>query len=114
MIAALAMRKLQALHLLSTPGVKTTTDVVVAIVNDLERALIQAPVMRLKRQAAGTDWDRAFVDMEAGEVDDVAGVPAGSDDSDPEADHFRLLHARLHDAMFAVIEASDGEIRYLV
>ena len=44
LIAALAMRKLQALHLLATPGVRTTTDVVVAIVNDLERALIQAPV----------------------------------------------------------------------
>ena len=51
MIAALAMRKLQALHLLATPGVRTTTDVVVAIVNDLERALVQAPNMRLKRQA---------------------------------------------------------------
>ncbi len=43
MVAALAMRKLQALNLLATPGVRTTTDVVVAIVNDLERALIQAP-----------------------------------------------------------------------
>ena len=32
MIAALAMRKLQALHLLATPGVRTTTDVVVTIV----------------------------------------------------------------------------------
>jgi hypothetical protein len=114
MIAALAMRKLQALHLLSTPGVRTTTDVVVAIVNDLERALIQAPVMRLKRQAASTDWDRAFADMEAGEVDDLDGVPGDADDSDLEADHFRLLHARLHDAMFAVIEASEGEIKYLV
>lgn len=55
MIAALAMRKLQALHLLATPGVKTTTDVVVTIVNDLDRALIQAPAMRLKREAAA-DW----------------------------------------------------------
>ena len=43
MIAALAMRKLQALRLLATPGVRTTTDVVVAIVNDLDRALLQAP-----------------------------------------------------------------------
>jgi hypothetical protein len=25
-----------------------------------------------------------------------------------------MLHALLHEAMFAVIEASDGEIRYLV
>ena len=43
LIAAMAMRKLQALHLLSTPGVRTSTDVVVAIVQDLQRALIQAP-----------------------------------------------------------------------
>ena len=40
MVAALAMRKLQALHLLSTPGVRTTTDVVVTIVQDIDRALI--------------------------------------------------------------------------
>ena len=39
MIAALAMRKLQALHLLATPGVRTSTDVVVTIVQDLARAL---------------------------------------------------------------------------
>lgn len=37
LIAAMAMRKLQALHLLATPGVRTATDVVVAIVQDLER-----------------------------------------------------------------------------
>ena len=36
MIAALAMRKLQALNLLATPGVRTTTDVVVTIVSDLD------------------------------------------------------------------------------
>src|SRR5215831_9198802 len=45
MIAALAMRKLQALNLLARPGVATTTDMVVTIVQDLDRALIQAPVM---------------------------------------------------------------------
>src|SRR5713101_8730851 len=48
MIAALAMRKLQALHLLATPGVRTSTDVVFTIVQDLTRALLQAPVMRLR------------------------------------------------------------------
>ena len=58
MVAALAMRKLQALNLLATPGVRTTTDVVVAIVNDLERAMVQAPNMccalRQTRPATGT------------------------------------------------------------
>ena len=57
LIAAMAMRKLQALHLIATPGVRTTTDVVVAIVQDLQRALIQAPAMRLKLAASATDWD---------------------------------------------------------
>ena len=60
MIAALAMRKLQALRLLALPGVRTSTDVVLSIVNDLDRALIQAPVMRLKLRAEETDWDAAF------------------------------------------------------
>ena len=58
MIAALAMRKLQALRLLATPGVRTSTDVVLAIINDLERALIQAPAMRLKLRASTVDWGR--------------------------------------------------------
>ena len=60
MIAALAMRKLQALHLLATPGVRTSTDVVVTIVQDLTRALLQAPVMRLRVAAERTDWDAAL------------------------------------------------------
>ncbi|MCU1454468.1 MAG: hypothetical protein JWN46_2614 [Acidimicrobiales bacterium] len=114
MIAAVAMRKLQALHLLATPGVRTATDVIVSIVNDLERALLQAPVMRLKRQAAATDWDQAFVDLESGGVAELEVAPADADDLDPEVERFISLHDQLHEAMFAVIEASDGEIRYLI
>lgn len=114
MVAALAMRKLQALHLLATPGVRTATDVVVSIVNDLERAMIQAPNMWLKRRAASTDWDRAFEDMEALDVGTAAaGAPVEADDVDPEVVRFRTLHGLLHDAMFAVIDVSDGEIREL-
>lgn len=112
MVAALAMRKLQALHLLATPGVRTATDVVVAIVNDLERAMVQAPNMWLKRRASVTDWDRAFEDM-ASESVAFAAAPAESDDVDPEVLRFRTLHGLLHDAMFAVIDASEGEIREL-
>ena len=41
MIAAMAMQKLQALHLIATPGVLTTTDVILAIINDLDRALLK-------------------------------------------------------------------------
>lgn len=131
MIAALAMRKLQALNLLSTPGVMTTTDVVITIVQDLDRALVQAPNMRLKLQAAGTDWDAAFAALDTRSKDPVddddpsfgtshpsrrtdAGAPVDATQVDPEAERFRMLHGRLHDAVFAVIDVSEGEIRYLI
>ncbi|HTN81242.1 MAG TPA: hypothetical protein VMK16_16340 [Acidimicrobiales bacterium] len=112
MIAALAMRKLQALNLLATPGVRTTTDVVVTIVSDLDRALVQAPVMRLRLAAAATDWDAelAWLEGEEAAVDDA---PVEATDADPEAAHFRALHAKLHAAMEAVVEATGGEIRIL-
>jgi hypothetical protein len=114
MIAALAMRKLQALRLLAQPGVRTTTDVVVAIVTDLDRALVQAPAMRLKLQAAATDWDEELAGLAeppnstAGEPTPAA--PASADEDDPEAERFKERHGRLHAAMFAVIQASEGEI----
>jgi hypothetical protein len=111
MIAALAMRKLQALRLLSTPGVRTTTDVVVAIVNDLERALLQAPAMRLRVRAATTDWDAELARLDGDEP--PSAVPDDASDRDPEVDRFRMLHARLHEAVLAVVRASDGEVRIL-
>jgi hypothetical protein len=110
MIAAFAMRKLQALHLLATPGVMTTTDVIVSIVSDLDRALVQAPVMRLRVAAEHTDWDAEFAQLAM----DGADHPAASSDADPETDRFRLLHSRLHDAVGAVLDASEGEIRFLI
>jgi hypothetical protein len=111
LIAAMAMRKLQALHLLSTPGVRTSTDVVVSIVQDLNRALLQAPVMRLQLAAEHTDWDAAFDDLIDGEA---TPAPEHTDEEDQETIHFRQLHERLHEAVVAVLRASDGEIRYLV
>ncbi len=111
MIAALAMRKLQALRLLATPGVRTSTDVVLAIVNDLERALLQAPVMRLKLRASTVDWDAAFAQLDVVEHPSRAGhLPHDVAEADPEADYFRELHAEVHAAAFAVYEASNGEI----
>ena len=111
MIAALAMRKLQALRLLATPGVRTSTDVVLAIVNDLERALLQAPVMRLKLRASTVDWDAAFAQLEVVEHPSRVGhLPHDVAEADPEADYFRELHAEVHAAAFAVYEASNGEI----
>jgi hypothetical protein len=133
MIAALAMRKLQALHLLSTPGVMTTTDVVVTIVQDLDRALVQAPNMHLKLQAAATDWDAELAVLDGSEegdgapgeggtpaaevappAPDLGEAPADPAQVDPETERFRARHAQLHEAVYAVLEASDGEIRYLV
>jgi hypothetical protein len=120
MIAALAMRKLQALHLLATPGVMTTTDVVVTIVQDLDRALGQAPGMYLKLQAAAADWDAELAGLDASDPSGSGGstgagaAPVDPSQADPVADRFRLLHGRLHEALFAVIEASEGEIRFLV
>lgn len=108
MIAALAMRKLQALHLLALPGVRTTTDVVVTVVQDLDRALVQAPVMHLRHQAEQTDWDAAFAAL----TDEVThDAPHAADDDDAEVTRFRQLHVALHHAARAVVEASEGEIR---
>lgn len=106
MIAALAMRKLQAVHLLATPGVRTTTDVVVTVVQDLTRALLQAPTMRLSVAASSTDWDAALAGLDA--LDDNA--PAQADEADPEAERFEQLHSALHEAVQAVLERSGGEI----
>jgi hypothetical protein len=111
LVAAMAMRKLQALHLIATPGVRTTTDVVVSIVQDLQRALLQAPVMRLKRAASEVDWDAELASLDAG----VGGEPpTDPEQADPEADRFRSLHELLIVAMEAVLRASDGRIRVFV
>jgi hypothetical protein len=116
MIAATAMRKLQALRLLSQPGVRTSTDVVVTIVQDLDRALLQAPMMRLKRAAERTDWDAALEELthDEGAGEGLDEAPAAPTDDDPEALRFRELHGRLHAAVRAVVAASDGGIVYLV
>ena|GEM_PF-325812 len=132
LIAAMAMRKLQALRLLAQPGVRTTTDVVVTIVQDLDRALLQAPAMWLKRTAATTDWDAEFAalvdedelpgDLAAstgGAPEGEEGVPSpaprpSTGDDDPAVTRFRELHAGLHRALRAVVAASEGEIRILV
>ena len=114
LIAAMAMRKLQALHLLATPGVRTTTDVVVTIVQDLQRALLQAPTMRLRVAARVADWDAELASLGDLVSEGPSAVPSEPDDSDPEADRFRMLHALLVGAVEAVLRDSRGEICYLV
>lgn len=114
LVMAMAMRKLQALHLLTTPGVVTTTDVVLTVIQDLERALLQAPAMHLRDAAAATDWDAALAALDpTGQPDEPAVVDeeaAGDDD----IALFRSHHAALHNAARAVLHASDGRIRRLV
>lgn len=130
MVAALAMRKLQALRLLSQPGVRTTTDVVVSIVQDLDRALLHAPSLHLERRARLADWDAALEELTTGAEMDPGADPVPGDGAsdgtepsggaaadladDAETERFRHLHGRLHEALRAVIEASDGQIRYFV
>jgi hypothetical protein len=124
MIAALAMRKLQALRLIATPGVRTSTDVVVTIIQDLDRALIQAPSMYLSEAAASTDWDQALADIsEPAEAPPPDGPrtahPAGTGspphldgELDSQIARLQVLHNGLHEALYSVVEASDGEIVY--
>lgn len=120
LVAAMAMRKLQALHLLATPGVRTTTDVVVTIVQDLQRALLQAPSMRLRLAAESTDWDAELASLAEPEGPGGAGgpgeggAPRATTDADPEVERFRVLHTLLVAAVEAVLSVSEGEIRYLV
>jgi len=116
LVMAMAMRKLQALHLLTTPGVRTTTDVVITVLQDLERALVQAPSMYLKTEAADTDWD-----AELAALGETTPPPARPDEPpiDREAFDdvatFRRHHGALRLAARAVFEhARDGEIRILV
>ncbi|MEX0659639.1 MAG: hypothetical protein WD080_10950 [Egibacteraceae bacterium] len=114
LIMAMAMRKLQALHLLTTPGVRTTTDVVLTVIQDLERALLQAPSMHLRHAAAATDWDAALAALHGEQdttapQDDEAAAPAPD-----EIETFRAHHTALHEAARAVLHASDGEIRALI
>lgn len=118
LVAAMAMRKLQALHLLATPGVRTTTDVVVTIVQDLQRALVQAPAMRLTSAAAAADWDAELALLDRGDgpgggAEDPP-APVDAEARDPEVEAFRIAHRRVIAAMEAVVRASDGAICYLV
>lgn len=111
LVMAMAMRKLQALHLLTTPGVRTTTDVVLTVIQDLERALRQAPSMHLRHTAAETDWDAALAALDD---PDTTPLPEGADAAPDEIDTFRHHHQALHEAARAVLHASDGETRALI
>ena len=110
LVMAMAMRKLQALHLLTTPGVRTTTDVVLTVIQDLERALLQAPGMHLRQSAAETDWDAEFRAL-GGPAD--LDEPYGEASDDDEIEVFRKHHMALHEAARAVLHITNGEIRFL-
>jgi hypothetical protein len=113
LVMAMAMRKLQALHLLTTPGVRTTTDVVLTVIQDLERALLQAPNMHLRRAAATTDWDAALASLDEPLGSEARAPAQPADARADEIADFRRHHAALHEAARAVLHVSDGEIRTL-
>jgi hypothetical protein len=109
-VMAMAMRKLQALHLLTVPGVPTTTDVILTVIQDLERSLVQAPKTYLRTEAEVTDWDAELAALDEGTAAGQAAVaPAFAD-----IERFRRHHAALHAAAKAVLHASDGRICILV
>jgi hypothetical protein len=112
LVMAMAMRKLQALHLLTTPGVRTTTDVVLTVIQDLERALLQAPSMHLKREAAEADWDAALAALD--HPPEGLDAPNPDEEAHDEVATFRRHHKALHEAARAVLRASEGQIRTLI
>ncbi|MEE8602364.1 hypothetical protein [Euzebya tangerina] len=123
-VMGLAMRKLQAFHLLTSSRVATTSDVVLTIAQDLERALQQAPRARLRREAAKTDWDAelAALDGLATADDDVPATTGPLDEEDEtgsvelldaESRSFREAHKLIRAAAQAVLRASDGRIKRL-
>jgi len=90
--------------------VRTSSDVVLTVIQDLERALQQAPAMHLRSEAASTDWDAAFAALDEGD----AAPPAAASTEPDEVEVFRRHHAVLHEAARAVLHASDGQIRRLI
>lgn len=111
LVMAMAMRKLQALHLLTTPGVRTTTDVVLTVIQDLERALQQAPNMHLRHEAESTDWDAALAAL--GDEGGTKTFEGAVNEAD-EVDEFRRWHSKLHEAARAVLHVSEGRICVLI
>jgi hypothetical protein len=103
MVAALAMRKLQALHLLAVPGVRTTTDVVVTLIDSVLRALVEAPRTRIRHEVSRVDWDHEWTVMDA-------GMLWRSHCPDDEIERFEDLVEALVLARDAMLDASGSEI----
>lgn len=110
--AAMTMRKLQALHVLTTPGVRTTTDVVLTLLQEIERSLLRAPSARLRSEMAGTDWDAELAALD--EREERAMSPSERDEPFDDLEHFRRHHTALRAAARAVIAASEGSVRVLI
>ena len=114
MIAALAMRKLQALRLLA--------DARCAHDDRCGRRHRERhrprPVAGARPAAApavaGTDWDAALEQLSDSDSRRAARIRRTTCDAeafDDDVALFRSLHQRLHEAAIAVVEASQGEIR---
>jgi hypothetical protein len=109
MVAALAMRKLQALRLLARPGVRTTTDVVVTMIQDLDRALSEAPIMHAKHSRSDPHLAEAVAAIRNGTTDEyLSQLRPRSAQS--ETLLFLVDHQMVKRAAVAVLEASPGTI----
>lgn len=108
LVAAFAMRRLQALHHLAEPGVKTTVDVIVHNLDAVLRALIEAPGKHLTRRAEGLDWDLAWATYDAGML-----IPEGCPQTEAEAYKQHVL--TLIEARAALIDlAAEAGTRTLI
>ena len=111
MIAAFAMRKLQALHLLATPGRahehRRGRDDRAGPHARAAAGAGDALARRGRARPTGTPRSRGSPTR-----GDVA-APDAIDAVDPETERFEVLHSALHVAVQAVVELSDGEIVYL-
>ena len=66
--------------------------------------------MYLGLKAELTDWDAALATL--GDGEDPDDVPLDAAEADPELEEFQVQHSALHEAVHAVVEAAQGEIRY--
>ena len=107
MIAAFAMRRLQAVHLLSTQGIMTTTDVIVTQIDSVLRALMEAPRSQLLQKVVKVDWDQEWAILDSGML--WRSIPLSA-----EKARVDQLVAALIRARNAVIDASGSEICYFV
>ena len=108
LVAAMAMRKLQALHYAATPGNLTAPDVIVTLIEGVTRALVEAPDAFLERMAKNCDWDEEFAALDNRVVWQNPGI------TDDEIEHFKDCVDQLLSARAAVMLVADSGHKFLL